>query len=156
MLPYLTAWRLLDRVVLRLSLADLPCMRREASRLRLSPGTSPLPSAFCHPPCSLWDTYSQSWMGGYNFYPNRHSGGYHCHGSGATRKCYYPREVAWEWASTPFVNAQNCGPGCITSSDIPLDVAGERQEGLGMVGITDRVKTVVEEWAVRLKNGHAG
>lgn len=88
-------------------------------------------------------------MGGYNFYPNRHSGGYHCHGSGATRKCYYPREVAWEWASTPFVNAQNCGPGCITSSDIPLDVAGERQEGLGMVGITDRVKNVVEEWACR-------
>lgn len=74
-------------------------------------------------PCSLWDTYTQSWMNNYNFFPNRHSGGYHCHGKGAARRCYSPRTVRWEWASTTFVNAKNCGPGCIMTADIPLDVA---------------------------------
>lgn len=83
-------------------------------------------------PCSLWDTYTQSWMNNYNFFPNRHSGGYHCHGKGAARRCYSPRTVRWEWASTTFVNAKNCGPGCIMTADIPLDVAGERSREEGV------------------------
>ena len=91
------------------------------------------PSATLHPwPCSLWDTYTQSWMNNYNFFPNRHSGGYHCHGKGAARRCYSPRTVRWEWASTTFVNAKNCGPGCIMTADIPLDVAGERSREEGV------------------------
>jgi hypothetical protein len=83
----------------------------------LTPLAGPLPC------CSLWDTYAHSWYNNYNFFPNRHSGGYHCHGTGAARRCYSPRTVKWEWASTPFVNAKNCGPGCIMNADIPLDVA---------------------------------
>lgn len=86
-------------------------------------------------PCSLWDTYTQSWLNKYDFYPNRHSGGYHCHSTGTARRCYSPRTVRWEWASTLFVNAKNCGPGCIMNADIPLDVAGGRRRRV--MGVVD-------------------
>ena len=100
----------------------------------------------------LYDFSVGKWLKDLSFWPDRHSGGYHCHGS----KCYSPRKVeceytcmpapthlpahpparpparpptraphphaAGEWASTPVVNAKSCGDGCIYDADIGLDV----------------------------------
>lgn len=77
-----------------------------------------------HPSCSLWDPASTArtkWYNNYDFFPGRHSGGYHCHGS----TCYTPRQMRWEYADTPFKAAKGCGPGCANYEEIPLDFGSE-------------------------------